>query len=364
MVGGLRGRGRPAYGLDRVPEAIHADPRPRANRLHRNRFRAYRRPDERRRHRPWTDLTADVAALSQALSRLATGGDPAPVVATRIARHLDARLALASALPPDSEVMVLLDRGLGRRRSPPCRVSGAPVAVASRPHRPGPDTCAGHAEVVTAAGPRLAHADAEGGRGRPRLGWGGDGAHHRDVAPPSPPPASFTSPLTRPCAGTTFNRSSTSTTVLALTEVVDRTRRRADAAGGIRLLYRRLLLASAPTDTALVGAIPTLTVSGIDTVIAASVPLPDAHGPWIARTVHEAVCRGLTPRPASPPPVLTRPTPPRESPGQPSPVSGRTPPSRDPQGPPRARGVPRPRRGTGRIGTRTDVTIRRRIVGP
>lgn len=300
---GARGRGRPAYGLDRVPEAIrmpllalarigstatgfvHIDGRTSAVGIG-----------------PWTDLTADVAALSRALSRLATGGDPgARELATRIARHLDARLSpLASALPPDSEVMVLLDRGL---ESVPFAALPSlwarPVAVASLALTgPAPTPAQGTPEVVTAAGPRLAHADAEADAVA-RV-WGG-AATVRTTA--TLRAALATAGVVHVAAHATLRWDNPLQSVvhlddgpLALTEVVDRTRRRADAAGGIRLLYLAACsLASAPTDTALVGAIPTLTVSGIDTVIAASVPLPDAHGPWIARTVHEAVCRGLTP---------------------------------------------------------------------
>ncbi|MBK6885112.1 MAG: CHAT domain-containing protein [Tetrasphaera sp.] len=84
------------------------------------------------------------------------------------------------------------------------------------------------------------------------------------------------------------------------TGVAHRDRRGGSGAGegarGIRLLYLAACsLASAPTDPALVGAVPTLAQSGIETVVAASIPLPDEHGPWIAQEVHRAVCRGLTP---------------------------------------------------------------------
>lgn len=251
----------------------------------------------------WADLLAHGAALTRALTRLATGADRSAWGPARdLAGDLDQRLAPLTALVPTRvEILVLLDRGLEslplqavpRLWTRPMTVGSLALTGAARPDDPPAP-----AQVVVAVGPRLTHADAEAEA--VTTVWDGSIPARSAGALRT---AMGTATHVHVAAHATLRWDNPLHSVIhlddgpvSLTEIVAAARGRGEGARGIRLLYLAACsLASAPTDPALVGAVPTLAQSGIETVVAASIPLPDEHGPWIAQEVHRAVCRGLTP---------------------------------------------------------------------
>lgn len=267
----------------------------------------------------WNTLSDDFAQLSRALGRIVAGDASASVVAgaRSLAAEMDAALAPLLAFVPTAEsphqcpaasITVLLDRGLesvplgalpsfwersvsvaslGITRSGSAILHDGPAAV--RDSRP---------RVAIATGPGLEHADLESER--VAAVWGDARLLH---TAPDLLDALADCDIVHVAAHATLRWDNALQSVihlhdgpLALTEAAGVTSSRAQAGSGLRLLYlASCSLASAPADAALPGAIPVLAETGVDTVIASSIPLPDAHSAWIAETVHAAVCRGESP---------------------------------------------------------------------
>lgn len=255
----------------------------------------------------WSELLDDLAQLGRAIARIATGGGTPPVVAaaTTLGCELGERLRpVVADLADDEAITLALDRGLESTllsSLPPLwnrPVTIASLAVTGTPRVARDPLGSSATRVAVAVGPRLDGADAEAGD--VLAVWGAGQTHRRatDVV------AAFAEADVihlAAHAGLRWDNPLQSQIHLddgpvALTEVLAAARGRASTGRAIRLLYLAACsLGGGVTDSALVSAIPTLAEHDIETVVAATIPLPDAESGWIARTVHEAVCRGETP---------------------------------------------------------------------
>lgn len=259
----------------------------------------------------WSRVVDDLDQLGRVLARIAAGsGTPALVSGARaLATELDdavAGLLPGAAADPQAaatpELLLILDRGL--EAAPWAALPSlwarqvTMTSLAATCAEPGPALRAGESGVTIATGPRLTHAHAEAED--VAAVWGGA---RRVATAPGLLAALATDAVVHIAAHASFRWDNALQSVvhlddgpLALSEIVEVARARSAAGTPLRLVYfAACSLASAPTDVALPGAITTLTEHGITSVIAASLPLPDAHSRWIAHTVHEAVCRGATP---------------------------------------------------------------------
>ena len=259
----------------------------------------------------WRRVVDDLDQLGRVLTRIAAGSGNPPLVSG--ARELAADLddAVAGLLPSapsgteaaaNPELLLILDRGL--EAAPWVALPslwGRPVTVTSLAvtrAEPGSGHRAQESGVTIATGPRLTHGHAEAEE--VAAVWG---SARQVVSAPSLLAALATDTVVHIAAHATFRWDNALQSVvhladgpLALGEVVDVARARSAAGDPIRLVYfAACSLASAPVDLALPGAVTTLTEHGVASVIASSIPLPDAQSRWIAHTVHAAVCRGDTP---------------------------------------------------------------------
>lgn len=241
----------------------------------------------------WSRVVAELAQLERGLARVASGGGRAAYEGCRgLASALDG--ALGEVLPPDGgELLVLLDRGLDAAalaalpRLWSRRVRFASLALTSSRRD---SAVAGSARALVAVGPRLEHADREGAdvcavwdtRGvrscadvRARLPHAGivHLAAHANLRWDNPLQS-----VIQLADGP-----------LALAELCDL----APGPARTRLLYLSACsLGAAPSDSLLVGAVPMLAERVAREVVAASIPLPDAHAPAVAAHVHAAVAGG------------------------------------------------------------------------
>lgn len=259
----------------------------------------------------WRRVVADLDQLGRALARIAAGSGNPPLVSGSRQLAADLDEAVAGLLPSapagtqaaaNPELLLILDRGL--EAAPWAALPslwGRPVTMTSLAvtrAEPGSGHRARESAVTIATGPRLTHGHAEA-EGVAAV-WGGA---RRVASAPSLLAALATDTVVHLAAHATFRWDNALQSVvhladgpLALGEVVDVARARSAAGDPIQLVYfAACSLASAPVDLALPGAVTTLTEHGVESVIASSIPLPDAQSRWIAHTVHAAVCRGDTP---------------------------------------------------------------------
>ena len=265
----------------------------------------------------WARLTDDLAQLTRGLTRVATGGRGSPAYAGTFALAMELNEQLAAVLPADNrdDLVVLLDRGLDSAPLTalpllwPRAVRFASLAMTSavvgrHPRPPQP-------RVLIAAGPRLEYAESEASAVARIWDAEGSGTRGPDEGAGEPPSVLRTAQAVRAvvadadvahfAAHATLRWDNPLQSVihlddgpLALTELVALARPHTVERAGMRLLYLSACsLASAPTDDALIGAVPMLAERVAHDVVASSIPLPDAHAPAIAHAVHEALRAGL-----------------------------------------------------------------------